>query len=184
MNPLMKALKPFLGGTSHATIGSDLTTIVSGIGALTQHFSTTGILMYKAFQKSIFNKYDAPARDKAKKFWSSQGYTCTDHADEYDVDLVVEKDNKRFYCEVEVKTTWHGQEFHYDTLHIPARKAKFLSKPTQFMVFNNSMTRAAIVGRNKLLGSATIEVPNRKIAFGERFFDVPKEDLFFVPIEI
>jgi hypothetical protein len=174
--------------SSRTTIGAPTSpkavSTKNGSVGLMMHFSTTGIRMYKAFQKSIFNKYDAPAREKAKKFWSSQGYTCTDHDDEYDVDLVVEKDNKRFYCEVEVKTTWHGQEFHYDTLHIPARKAKFLSKPTQFMVFNNSMTRAAIVGRNKLLGSDTIEVPNRKIAFGERFFDVPKEDLFFVPIEI
>jgi hypothetical protein len=46
------------------------------------------------------------------------------------------------------------------------------------------MTRAAIVGRNRLLNATTVEVPNRKIAFGEKFFDVPKEDLFFVPIEI
>lgn len=180
----MKATKPSLGGISYATIGSVLTTIVSGNGASIKLSSTTGIRMYKAFQKNSFNKYDAPARAKAKRFWESQGYTCTDHEDEYDVDLVVEKDSKRFYCEVEVKTTWHGQEFSYDTLHIPARKAKFLSKPTQFMVFNNSMTRAAIVGRNRLLNATTVEVPNRKIAFGEKFFDVPKEDLFFVPIEI
>ena len=140
--------------------------------------------MYKVFHKSTFNKYDEPARAKAKQFWSSQGYTCTDHVDEFDVDLVVEKDKKRFYCEVGVKTTWHGQEFSYDTLHIPARKAKFLSQPTQFMVFNNSMTRAAIVGRNKVLRSPSVEVPNRNIAFGEMFFDIPKKDLFFVPIEI
>lgn len=171
-------------GILFANIAPSLTTIVSGIGALIKLSSTTGIRMYKAFQKNSFNKYDAPARAKAKRFWESQGYTCTDHEDEYDVDLVVEKDSKRFYCEVEVKTTWHGQEFSYDTLHIPARKAKFLSKPTQFMVFNNSMTRAAIVGRNKLLNATTVEVSNRKIAFGEKFFDVPKEDLFFVPIEI
>jgi hypothetical protein len=157
---------------------------VSGIEVSIKLSSITEIPMYKAFQKNSFDKYDAPARAKAKRFWESQGYTCTDHEDEYDVDLVVEKDSKRFYCEVEVKTTWHGQDFYYDTLHIPARKAKFLSKPTQFMVFNNSMTRAAIVGRNRLLNATTVEVPNRKIAFGEKFFDVPKEDLFFVPIEI
>ena len=147
-------------------------------------FFTTRKLMYKVFHKSTFDKYDAPARDKAKKFWSSQGYTCVDHENEYAVDLVVEKGRKRFYCEVEVKTTWHGQKFVYDTLHIPARKAKFLSQPTQFMIFNNSMTRAAIVGRDKVLKSPSVEVPNRKIAFGEMFFDVPKQDLFFVHIEI
>jgi len=181
---MTRASRPSFGGISYVTIGSALTTIVSGSGASIQRIFITGIPMYKAFQKNIFDKYDAPAREKAKRFWRSQGYVCTDHKDEYDVDLVVEKDNKRFYCEVEVKTTWHGQEFSYDTLHIPARKAKFLSKPTQFMVFNNSMTRAAIVGRNRLLNATTVTVPNRKIAFGEQFFDVPKKDLFFVPLEI
>ena len=180
MNPLMKAIKPFLGGISYATIGSDLTTTVSGIGASTQHFSTTGTRMYKAFQKSIFNKYDEAARNQAKAFWSSQGYSCTDHEDEFDVDLVVEKDGRRFYCEVEVKTVWHGKEFKYETIHIPVRKAKFLGKPTQFMVFNNSLTHAAVIGRKAVLKSKKVEVPNVKIRFGEKFFDIPKEDAIFV----
>ncbi len=140
--------------------------------------------MYKVFQPSAFNRYDAPARQKASSFWVSQGYTCVDHEDEFGVDLVVEKDDVRFYCEVEVKAVWHGLEFMYETLHIPARKAKFLNKPTQFMVFNNSLTRAAIVGRKQLLKSPLVEVPNLKVAFGEKFFDVPKKELFFVPIEI
>ena len=180
MNPLMKATKPFLGGNSLATIGSALTTIVSGSGALIQHFFTTGILMYKAFQSKDFSKYDEAARSRAKEFWSAQGYTCTDHENEYDVDLVGEKDGKRFYCEVEVKTVWHGKDFKYDSIHIPVRKAKFLGKPTQFMIFNNSLTHAAVIGRKAVLRSPKVEVPNVKIRFGEKFFDVPKEDAIFV----
>lgn len=176
----MKATKPSLGGISYATIGSALTTIVSGSEASIQHIFTTGIHMYKAFQSKDFNKYDEAARNRAKEFWESQGYTCTDHADEYDVDLVVEKDGKRFYCEVEVKTVWHGKDFKYDTIHIPVRKAKFLGKPTQFMVFNNSLTHAAVIGRKKVLNATKVDVPNRKIAFGEKFFDIPKEDAIFV----
>ena len=136
--------------------------------------------MYKAFQSKDFSKYDEAARSRAKEFWSAQGYTCTDHENEYDVDLVVEKDGKRFYCEVEVKTVWHGKDFKYDSIHIPVRKAKFLGKPTQFMIFNNSLTHAAVIGRKAVLRSPKVEVPNVKIRFGEKFFDVPKEDAIFV----
>lgn len=176
----MKAMLPSLGGISYVTTGPALTTIVSGSGASTKPTFTTGIHMYKAFQSKDFNKYDEAARNRAKEFWESQGYTCTDHDDEYDVDLVVEKNGKRFYCEVEVKTVWHGKDFKYDTIHIPVRKAKFLGKPTQFMVFNNSLTHAAVIGRKKVLNATKVDVPNRKIAFGEKFFDIPKEDAIFV----
>lgn len=136
--------------------------------------------MYKVFQQTDFDKHDSAARERAKKFWFANGYVCQDNADEYGVDLVVEKDLKRFYCEVEVKTVWHGRKFHYPTIHIPVRKAKFLSKPTQFMIFNSSLTHAAIVGRKAIMESPAVEVPNVKVRAGEKFFDVPKDKLIFV----
>lgn len=136
--------------------------------------------MYKVFNKELFDQYDCPAREKAKKFWFSQGYMCRDNNDEYGVDLIVEKNHKRFYCEVEVKTVWHGQEFKYDSLHIPIRKAKFLGKPTKFMVFNNSLTRAAIVTRKQLMDAPIETVSNIRISHGERFYNVPVEACTFV----
>jgi hypothetical protein len=136
--------------------------------------------MYKEFQRDDFDKFDAKAREKAKKFWFRNGFYCTDNEDEYGVDLICSKGDRTFYCEVEVKRPWHGIKFKYDTLHIPVRKGKFLSKPTQFMVFNNSMTHAAIVNRQAVLSAPCVEVPNVKIRFGEKFFDVPKDKLIFV----
>ena len=136
--------------------------------------------MYKVFQSTDFNKYDKAARTRAKAFWSSQGYTCTDNEDEFGVDLVVEREHRRFYCEVEVKTVWHGKDFKYDSIHIPVRKAKFLGKPTQFMLFNNSLTHAAIIARDTVIDSPMVEVPNVKIRFGEKFFDIPTDKAIFV----
>ena len=136
--------------------------------------------MYKVFQSTDFNKYDKAARTRAKAFWSSQGYTCTDNEDEFGVDLVVEREHRRFYCEVEVKTVWHGKDFKYDSIHIPVRKAKFLGKPTQFMLFNNSLTHAAIIARDTVIDSPIVEVPNVKIRFGEKFFDIPTDKAIFV----
>ena len=144
------------------------------------HTSTTGERMYKVFQQKDFNKYDEAARAAAKRFWSSVGYLCEDNPDEYGVDLVVKGQNKMFFCEVEVKTVWHGVQFKYPTIHLPVRKAKFLTKPTQFMIFNNSLTHAAIFGRKVVLDSPCVEVSNVKISHGEKFFDVPFEKATFV----
>jgi len=141
---------------------------------------TTGEPMYKVFQQKDFNKYDTAAREAAKRFWSSVGYDCTDNPDDYGVDLVVTGQNKMFFCEVEVKTVWHGVQFKYPTIHLPVRKAKFLTKPTQFMIFNNSLTHAALFGRKVVLDSPCVEVSNVKISHGEKFFDVPFEKATFV----
>jgi len=137
--------------------------------------------MYKLFDPKLHEQTDVPAREAAKAFWQQQGYKCEDNADEYGVDLVVSKDGKRFYCEVEVKLVWHGLDFKWDTVHIPVRKAKFLHKPTMFMLFNHSLTRAAIINRQQVLAAPVSKVANNQIAFGEKFFDVPVSEAIFVP---
>ena len=136
--------------------------------------------MYKVFQKKDFDQYDEAAREAAKAFWTKMGFACEDNPDEYGVDLVVQGQNKRFFCEVEVKTVWHGVQFKYPTIHLPVRKAKFLAKPTQFMIFNNSLTHAAIFGRKTVLESPCVEVPHRKRRVGEKFFDVPVSEAHIV----
>lgn len=136
--------------------------------------------MHKHFSKQDHAKYDEIARNTAKAFWSKLGWSIDDNPDEYGVDLIAEKDHKRVYVEVEVKRGWHGPTFQYDTMHLPLRKSKFLDKPTQFMVFNNSLTHAAIISRKAIKNSPTSVVPNRKIPVGEKFFDVPVEDVTFV----
>ena len=136
--------------------------------------------MYKCFSKADHEKYDEVARSNAKSFWARQGWSIEDNPDVYGVDLIAEKDGKRVYVEVEVKRGWHGPTFTYDTVHLPVRKTKFLDKPTKFMVFNNSLTHAAIISRKAIRNAPVSVVPNRKIPMGEKFFDVPVEDVTFV----
>lgn len=136
--------------------------------------------MYKEFNSHTHSQYDNAARAKAKRFWVSRGYKCHDNEDQYGVDLVVEGKGRKFFCEVEVKISWHGLVFTYDTVHIPLRKSKFLSKPTVFMVFNASLHMAALINRKAVLNAPKKEVPNREISFGEKFFDVPREHATFL----
>lgn len=135
--------------------------------------------MYKEFEPHEFNLYDKPARDRAKQFWAHAGYSCYDHEDEFGVDLVVRGKGKTFFCECEVKKSWHGVTFSYDTLHIPVRKAKFLSKPTQFLVFNAGLHAVARVSRKVVSAAPCVEVPNYKSPFGERFYDIPADQVAF-----
>ena len=136
--------------------------------------------MHKHFSKSDHDKYDEVARSNAKSFWARQGWQVEDNPDQYGVDLIAEKDGKRFYLEVEVKRGWHGVDFKYDTIHLPVRKSKFLDRPTRFMVFNNSLTHAAVISRKAVQNSPVSVVPNYKVPIGEKFFDVPVEDVTFV----
>ena len=149
---------------------------------ITSHSSRTKTSMYKVFQQDVFDKYDDPAREMAKRFWERIGYEATDNPDKYGTDLLVTGKGKTFTCEVEVKSVWHGVTFHFDSLHIPVRKAKFLNKSVKFMIFNNSLTHAAIVGHNAVVNAPIIEVPNIHIAKGERFFDIAKSEIHIVPV--
>lgn len=136
--------------------------------------------MHKHFSEKDHKAYDEIARSTAKAFWASLGWEVSDNPDEYGVDLIAQKDGKQFYVEVEVKRGWHGAEFKYDTVHLPVRKSKFLDRPTKFMVFNNSLTHAAVISRTAVEKAPVSVVPNRKIPIGERFYDVPVSDVTFV----
>ena len=50
------------------------------------------------------------------------------------------------------------------------------------MVFNNSLTHAAIAGYNAVVNAPIIDVPNIYIKRGERFFDIPKSELQIIPV--
>jgi len=162
-----------------------LSSIKNGNGASTRPTLTIRrCTMYKEFCKNSHNLFDEAARNRAKTFWQRSGYKCTDNDDIYGVDLLVSGKDREFYCEVEVKQGWHGLKFKFDTLHIPVRKAKFLTCPTVFMVFNAGLHRAGLVTRKTVLNSPKVEVPNRAVAFGEKFFDIPAEQVKFFTIGV
>lgn len=136
--------------------------------------------MLKEFEEERWAQYDAPAKTVAIQFWQKLGYDCVENPDEFGVDLLVEGKGKRFACEVEVKTGWHGGEFQFPTLHIAMRKRKFMDRPCQFIVLNKGLTHAAVVGRKTVLASPVVEVANAVVPSGERFYDVPTKGLAII----
>ena len=125
--------------------------------------------------------FDTLAKEPATEFWIQLGYECVENSDDYEIDLLVNGKGKEFGCEVEVKLGWHGPTFTFPTLHIAMRKKKFMNSPAMFMVMNNSLTHGAVVNRALILASApVVEVANATVPSGERFFDVPVDDIEIV----
>jgi len=131
----------------------------------------------KQFEQEQWELFDAPAKEAATKFWIQLGYECIENPDDFGIDLLVKGKGKEFGCEVEVKLGWHGPKFTFPTLHISVRKKKFMNSPAMFMVMNNSLTHSAVVSRKLILASPVIEVANATVPTGERFYDVPVDNV-------
>jgi hypothetical protein len=70
--------------------------------------------------------------------------------------------------------------FTVHTLHIALRKRKFMDAACQFMVFNYSLTHAALVGLKTVLRSPILQISNATVPAGERFYDVPVSEAVII----
>ena len=80
--------------------------------------------------------------------------------------------------EVEVKHNWKKgmNPFPYNTIHLPQRKEKYLSleKPTHFVIFSSDLQGAITFADTTVLEHGNLkEVPNKFVARGELFYNVP-----------
>ena len=136
--------------------------------------------MLKKFVEEQHATYDAEAKEAVRKFWVELGYECIENPDEFGVDLLVESKGRESGCEVETKTGWHGSEFNYPTLHIPFHKKKFTKDRVTFFVLNNARSHAAVVGRNDVVKSPIVKVPNKIVPSGDYFYEIALENVEFV----
>ena len=92
--------------------------------------------MLKQFVEEQHALHDAEAKAIAQHFWIKLGYTCVENPDQYGVDLLVEGKGRKFGCEVETKTGWHGPRFEFPTLRIPFRKqsSQMIVSPSLFSI--------------------------------------------------
>ena len=136
--------------------------------------------MLKQFVEEQHALHDAEAKAIAQQFWIKLGYTCVENPDQYGVDLLVEGKGRKFGCEVETKTGWHGPKFEFPNLRIPFRKRKFTDDRVTFFVLNSGRTHAAVVSRQKLLKSPVVQVKNKMVPMGDYFYEIDLEDVEFI----
>lgn len=132
--------------------------------------------MRKPFDKKLFEENDALARAAVTKHLESAGALVEANPDQYGVDLFVWMANHEFAVECEIKRVWGGPVFPWKGIQLPERKAKFVRSadmPVEFWVLNNEMTHAIVIPGSALSGYTPVEVPNKYVAAGEKFYQIP-----------
>lgn len=136
----------------------------------------------KKFDPDLFAENDRRARAAVLAHVHSSGLHAIENPDLYGPDLIVYSGYRpAYYLEVEIKRVWKAQDgtFPWDTIQLPERKAKFLRKrlPVEFWILNNSCDYAVIIPETELDSSLLAIVPNSQVAEGEKFFQIPVENL-------
>jgi hypothetical protein len=113
----------------------------------------------------------------------SNGWQAEVNPDQYGIDLLATRGSDSIALEVEVKHHWKGQEFPFATVQIPARKQKFAQLASSwFVVVNADRTFALMASGESVLNSKLVIVPNKYVAEGEQFFQVPLSDFTLVKL--
>jgi len=129
--------------------------------------------MRKQFDQDLFDRNDRPAREATKRWLRGQGWAVTDHPNPYALDLIAIKDDSLILAECEIKAVWEGMEFPFDTVQLPARKAKFLHPRAVFFIWNKSLDNALYFWSKDVKHLSPVLVPNKYIKNGEYFYQIP-----------
>ena len=125
-------------------------------------------MIYKEFNKESHAANDKPAKDLVINFLKSKGLDAMENPDKYGIDIVVPR------YEVERREIWID-EFPFKTVHIPARKEKFLKHSIVYVVVNKDFDKLMFCKSEVIRQYNMIEVPNKSVPEGEYFYDVPIE---------
>ena len=125
-------------------------------------------MIYKEFNKESHAANDKPAKDVVISFLKSKGLDAMENPDKYGIDIVVPR------YEVERREIWID-EFPFKTVHIPARKEKFLKHSIVYVVVNKDFDKLMFCKSEVIRQYNLIEIPNKSVPEGEYFYDVPIE---------
>ena len=111
------------------------------------------------FRPSDLNKYDNKAKEEAiillKQFFKET--LVYENPDKYAVDIIMEKDKKKLYFEVEYKEFANLVILASEGLHIAERKKKFYKdNKCSHITFLDNYRRAIIIKNNTLKKAKTI----------------------------
>jgi hypothetical protein len=126
-------------------------------------------MINKKFNKESHAVNDKPAKDLVIKFLKSKGLDAMENPNDYGIDIMVSR------YEVERREIWIDS-FPFKTVHIPARKAKFLKYNIIYAIVNKDFNKIMLCTSEVIRKYNKIEVPNKSVPRGEYFYDVPIEE--------
>ena len=127
-----------------------------------------------AFSKEAYEAYDKKAKTAVRAHLDSKR-VYTNIYEDYGPDIIAFHE---YFHEVEIKAAWkHEWPEHWKTLHIPARKKKYVEEGRKgfFWVLNDPCTKAKVVKSEDLDDKYLEIVNNVRTPKGEHFFSIPIE---------
>ena len=150
--------------------------------------SRTSDMKHKPFNAGNHAANDAAGKDVVLNYLRAHGVTAIENPDKYGVDIMAPR------YEVERRTI-HSENWPYDTVHVPERKTKFLTKDIYYVVVIHHIVSSEysvkpsewdtlmVCDSPTILKCGLIEVPNNSMPEGEHFYDVPIKFWTILPNE-
>lgn len=133
----------------------------------------------KPFSNEQYDK-DDPAKLKIISYLQVLGGTAWVNPDPYGIDILASFRGRQFAFEVEVKHNWSGGKFPYESVHISARKLKFVTlEPWAWFVLLNHELEYAILIDGKYVRNSPIITKHTKYSSDESFVEINRSDVEF-----
>ena len=135
----------------------------------------------KRFDRALYEAYDASARAALVSYLEGKGHTVVSNEENYNVDLITQKNDITYFNECEVKTAWKSDwPSHWEEIRIPERKQRLLDKHKtdifsvlNFYIFRPDFKQAWRIKDTLLTQESLKEASGRYIQKGELFFHIP-----------
>ena len=142
----------------------------------------------KKFNKQLYNKSDKTSKDAIVSYLKKKKHSITNVVEKFSCDIEsISEDGTVCFSETEIKYSWKGEwPSSWKDVRIPYRKQKLLDKIEKnltFYVLRDDCKEAWVISDIALEKYATvIEVPNRYVPDGEKFFSVPVDKIYKISL--
>ena len=139
----------------------------------------------KRFNRALHAGNDPQSRRIVKEYLKKQGIVVNDNPNVYGIDLI--SPDGTLQIEVEHRLVWDSDEFPYEEVNVPERKAKFLQDgKTQYFILSQDFSRMGMIhGKDVqpyIVDDNLQESSNRFVRGGEYFFKVPKSKFVWIKL--
>jgi hypothetical protein len=137
-------------------------------------------MIKRPFNRALYEAYDAKAKETLVSLLERKGHTVVNTKENYDADVVTQKDDYTYFNEAEVKVAWKEDwPTTWAEIRIPERKGRLVKKYQKqngvlnFYIFRNDMKQAWRIKDTLLTEESLKEAKGRYIVKGEKFFHIP-----------
>jgi hypothetical protein len=113
----------------------------------------------KPFDLDLYNA-DDNAKELVIQWLKGYGYNVDVNPDQYGIDLIgTDSTGKAIAVEVEVKHHWKGSHFPFRTVHVSARKQKFIRPDSYLVMVNHERTHVLTLNYETLSQAKLVTKP-------------------------